>query len=121
VDNFKLSVPSSARSSSAARIAGGQHSREWRGAAAPECPGRRGLHAAAISHNGRSRLQRTHQCNKSGTALTLVAFNNVTNVPLRLSLIKPERLDPAVQQQLVEKTLRKRRAKEEMTESYYFM
>ena len=40
------------------------------------------------------------------TALTLVAFNNVTNVPLRLSLIKPERLDPAVQQQLVEKTLR---------------
>ena len=38
--------------------------------------------------------------------LTLVALNNVTNVPLWLSLIKPERLDPAVQQQLVEKTLR---------------
>ena len=53
--------------------------------------------------------------------LTLVALNNVTNVPLWLSLIKPERLDPAVQQQLVERTLRKRRTKEEMTESYYFM
>ena len=53
--------------------------------------------------------------------LTLVALDDVTDVPLRLSLIKPERLDPAVQQQLVEKTLRKRRAKEEMTESYYFM
>ena len=55
------------------------------------------------------------------TVLTLVALDDVTNVPLRLSLIKPERLDPAVQQQLVERTLRKRRTKEEMTESYYFM